>query len=170
LIAKIWLPKVIFPLAKVQEILYKQVVVFALLLVYVSLEGRAPSFNWLWLLPLVIVEYLIIVACAIAGALLVCLAQDFQRLIQLGTLFLLFASGIFWDVRSIPSPEIQSNVLTFNPVAFLLDGYRQVLMWGGAPDVMHLLLLGLVAALACAGLIWWSSRLEQWLALRVLSL
>lgn len=169
LIGQTRLPKVMFPLAKVQESLYRQLAVFALLLMAVLREGIAPGVHWLWLLPLALVQYLLIVACAIAAALLVCAARDFARAIQLGTVFLLFVSGIFWDVRAIPDPLAQQAILTANPLAFILDGYRQVLMRGTAPDALHLAALGGACLLACAALFALVRRLEYWLARQVLS-
>ena len=45
------------------------------------------------------------------GAYLVCLVRDFAKFITLGMTFLLFTSGIFWDVRAIPDPEKAQLVL-----------------------------------------------------------
>jgi lipopolysaccharide transport system permease protein len=41
------------------------------------------------------VDYLMIVACSLAGACLVCIVRDFSMVIPLGMIFLLFTSGIF---------------------------------------------------------------------------
>jgi lipopolysaccharide transport system permease protein len=170
LIGKTALPKLLLPMARVQEGVYRQSAVFAMLLLIVLVAGYEPSWTWLWLLPLALVQYLLIVPCAVAAALLVCVARDFARMVSLGTVFLLFVSGIFWDVRAIPSETTQQFVFAVNPIAFLLDAYRQVLMQGTAPDALHLAVLGAVAALACLATAYAVSRLEQWLALRVLSL
>ena len=48
---------------------------------------------------------------------------------QLCTLALMFGSGIFWDVRDLPE-RAQNLILTWNPLAYLLDAYRQVLLYG----------------------------------------
>ena len=170
LIGQTRLPKALFPMAKIQEGLYRQSAVFLFLIAFVLAWGIEPTWNWLWLLPLMLTQYLVIVPCAILGSLLVCVAQDFMRVIGLGTIFMLFVSGIFWDVRAIPDVETQQLIFTVNPIAFLLDGYRQVLMYGQAPDGVHLFWIaffGLVASKLALVLV---SRLEQWVAMRVLSL
>ena len=169
LIGQTRLPKVIFPLAKVQEALYRQLAVFALLVVAVLSQGIAPGIAWLWLIPLIAVQYLLIVAAAIAAALLVCLARDFVRVIQLATVFLLFMSGVFWDVRAIADTAVQQSILLVNPLAFLLDGYRQVLMYAVAPDPVHLGVLGLLCLALAAAMLLLVGRLEYWLAKQVLS-
>jgi lipopolysaccharide transport system permease protein len=68
--------------------------------------------------------------------------RDFSMLISLGMIFLMFTSGVFWDLRDIPDPHMAQTILVINPMAFLLDSYRQVLMYGAAPDYFHLLMLG----------------------------
>ena len=170
LIGKTNLPKVLLPLARVQEGLYRQSAVFAMLLLIVVATGYPPSVHWLWLLPLAIVQYLLIVPCAIAAALLVCAARDFARIVSLGTVFLLFVSGIFWDVRAVPSAAAQQLIFVVNTMAFLLDGYRQALMFATAPDPLHLAVLAAVGLGLCVVMFYLVARLEQWLALRVLSL
>lgn len=169
LIGQTRLPKALFPLAKVQEGLYRQAAVFLLLVVLVAVDGYAPTIQWLWLLPIAAVQYLLIVACAILAALFVCVARDFLRVVQLGTLFLLFVSGIFWDVRAVQPQAMQDLLLVMNPIAFLLDAYRGVLLYGRAPDVLHLLLLGAGCAAACFAALGLTRRLEHWVAQRVLS-
>jgi lipopolysaccharide transport system permease protein len=60
-------------------------------------------------------------------------------------------------------------ILAVNPIAFLLDAYRGVLMLDQAPDLSHLAALGVVSAaiaLAMANLI---GRKSQLLSLKALN-
>ena len=89
--------------------------------------------------------------------------------ISLLTTFLLFTSGIFWDVREIGNPELTELILLANPLAFLLDAYREVIMYQGQPDLVglgrNLLLFGAIALLMFRYL----RSASQSLALRALS-
>ena len=99
LIARINVPKTLFPMAVIQEGLYKQAAVFALLIAVLIANGYMPSATWLYLLPIVFVNYLMIVACAFIGACLVCMVRDFSMVIS-------WPSIPAWHVRpggSIPS-------------------------------------------------------------------
>ena len=60
----------------------------------------------------------------------------------MGMMFLLFASGIFWDVNLITDLHSRALLMTFNPIAFLIDAYRQILMYDSHYDLPHLLVLG----------------------------
>jgi lipopolysaccharide transport system permease protein len=169
LIGRIHIPKSLFPMAIVQESLYKQATVFALLAAILLLFGYSPSLTWAWIIPVILVNLLLIVAGSLLGAILVCFARDFSMIISLGMIFMLFISGIFWDVRLLDDPAMTDMVLTVNPLAFLLDAYRQVLMHGVRPDPGHLFLLGLLFAAAIVLLLWYMRRASQSLARRALT-
>ena len=169
LIGKIDVPKILFPLGKVQEGLYRQVAVFSVLFLLIGFYGFLPSALWFWMLPIVLVNYLLIVACSFIGAFLVCFFRDISLLISLAMVFLLFTSGVFWDVRTLPNAEMAQLILDVNPIAFLLDAYRGVLMQGRAPDLFHLAILGTISVsiiLAMASLI---RRKSQLLSLKALN-
>ena len=102
---------------------------------------RSPA-TWWYLVPVIFVTYVIIVACAFVGACLVCLARDFIQLISLGMMFLMFTSGIFWDVRALGDPHKTEMVMAMNPLAFIVDCYRQIMMHNTPPDMLHLLTIG----------------------------
>lgn len=168
LIGRIDVPKVLFPMAVLQEGLYKQAAVFVLLFAVVVGSGFGPHASWLWLAPLVLVNYLMILACALAGAFVVCLMFDISLLISLGMTFLLFTSGVFWDVRAL-EPATTQAVLLYNPLAFVIDAYRQILMQHSAPDLWHLGLLGLACAALSALMVYLLQRYSQFIALRAIT-
>ena len=168
LVGKINVPKTLFPMAVVQEGVYRQAAVFVTLGIILLSNGYTMTATWWYLVPLMIVNYVVIVACACLAACLVCLARDFAQLISLGMLFLLFTSGVFWDVRTL-DPEKMKMVLDGNPMAFLLDAYRQIAMHNTAPDMFHLLIIGAAfGALLCVMVLFMRHR-SQYLALRALT-
>lgn len=160
--------KTLFPIATIQEGLYKQVTVFALLFLILAFNGYPPSASWGWLLPLILVNYIAIVACSLVGAFLVCLMYDFNVFINLGMIFLLFTSGIFWDPREL-APATTELVLTLNPIAFLVDAYRQILLVGVAPDPLHLAAVGAGFGLLVWAMVLLIRRSSQFLALKVVT-
>src|SRR5690625_5831908 len=62
------------------------------------------------------------------GAILVCYVRDFKILIGMAMIVMMFMSGIFWDLNHIADPVKRDLLITWNPLAFLIDGYRNVLM------------------------------------------
>lgn len=169
LVGKVNVPKSLFPMSAIHESVYRQSTVYLLLVVILLISGYVPGASWLWMVPVILVTWLMIVGCGLVGAYLVCVWRDFQKIIPLGMTFLLFTSGVFWDVRALGSDEKTQLLLTVNPLAFLLDAHRQVLMVGSAPDITHLLAVGvgfaLLAVLAGATM----KRHTRFLALKVLT-
>ena len=169
LVGKINVPKTLFPMAVVQEGLYRQAAVFLIMFVYLLVSGYEVTTTWFYLLPVMAVNYVMVIACALLGAYLVCMARDFAPLIGLGMMFLLFTSGIFWDVRELSDPQKIETVLNANPMAFMLDAYRQVLMYDTPPDLLHLLTIAAgFGALFCL-MVLVMRRSSQYLALKVLT-
>lgn len=169
LIGRIDIPKTMFPMAIIQEGLYKQSTVFALLFAVLYIYEFLPSFVWLWLIPIILVYYLMIVACSFIGAVLVCFMRDFTMFISLGMLFLMFTSGIFWNVREIGSPRMTELILTYNPMAFILDAFRQVLMYNTAPNLTGLALNALFFGLLLIVIVFIIRKYSQTLALKALT-
>ncbi len=169
LIGRMDMPKTLFPMAVILECSYRQLAVFALMGVFLILDGHMPTWHWLWALPLIAVEGLLIVVCGLLASVLVCIKRDFALLIGLGMLFLLFMSGVFWDLNSIASDETRQALLFWNPVAFLLDSFRQVLLWQQAPNLKHL--GGLAVFLGALLLVTtrWMDRYRYLLAQRVVT-
>jgi lipopolysaccharide transport system permease protein len=168
LVGKINVPKTLFPMAVVQEGVYRQAAVFVMLGIILIINGYTATATWWYLVPLMIVNYVVIVACAFVGACLVCLARDFAQVISLGMIFLMFTSGVFFDVRAL-DPEKTQLVLDLNPIAFLLDAYRQIMMYSTAPDMPHLLTIGVGFGVLLCAMVLFMRRRSQYLALRALS-
>lgn len=149
LLNQVNIPKQFFPYQALQEALYKQWLVFLVLFVVVAYFGYEPSLVWFWVIPLIVVQYLFIALCALIGAFCVSYIRDVRMLISMGVMFMMFASGVFWDVSSITDPQMRELMLTWNPLLFLIDGYRQVLMYGKVYDIQH---LGILAVVLLAGI------------------
>jgi len=168
IISQIDIPKTIFPYAAIQITVYKEIPVFLLLFSMCIYYGYMPSIEWLWLIPLIVAMYLMIVALGLLTAILVCYADDVRMLINMSMLFLMFTSGVFFDISDIRQP-LQGYLLTYNPLAFLCDGFRKILMHKGTYDLQHLLALLGIFSIAIAGLHLLYRNLSRTLAARVVN-
>ena len=110
----------------------------------------------------------LIIGCGLMAALLVCAQRDFQLLISLGMVFLLFMSGIFWDIRSIEDPLLADWLMMLKPLAGLIDSYRQVLMMQQAPEMNRLAVILIEAAVLIGLALLSYRRLHYWVAKRAL--
>ena len=169
LIAQVYLRKELLPMAVIHQGFYRQVVIFAFLLILLLVGGYAPGSVWLWLVPIALIQALLVAGCGMLAALMVCLQRDFRFVVQMGTLFLLFMSGVFWDINAIADETARQWLLRLNPLAALIDAYRQVLMLGSQPN-LSILSWALFEAVVLMGMaIWLYGRLQFWIARRVVA-
>lgn len=168
IISQIDIPKTIFPYAAIQITLYKEIPVFLLLFAMCVYYDYMPTIEWLWLIPLFIVMYLMIVVFGLLTAIFVCYADDVRMLINMAMLFLMFSSGIFFDITTIHQP-LQDYLIIYNPLAFLCDGFRKILMHKGTYDIGHLLVLFGIFSAAIAGLHLLYRNMSRTLAARVVN-
>ena len=169
LVAQLRIPQALFPIATVIEGAYRQSVVFGFLLVFLLLSDYPLTPAWIWLMPVMLLNVILITGCAMAAALLVCWQRDFRLLIQLGTVFMLFVSGIFWDINTIQNTELVTWLMRLNPMAALIDAYRQILLHGLAPDAHMMLWAMSEAVLLLTAMALCFQRFQFWMARRVIS-
>ena len=163
LISRMDMPKTLFPVAVILECSYRQLAVFALMGVFLILDGHMPTWHWLWALPLIAVEGLLIVVCGLLASVLVCIKRDFALLMAWVCCFCCLCP-VFGTEQHCQRQNPGSAVL--ESVAFLLD--IQVLLQQ-APNLKHL--LGLAVFLGALLLVTtrWMDRYRYLLAQRVVT-
>jgi len=139
IIAQRRISKWLFPIINCHEASYKQLVSFSVLFSAIFIAGYAPSLNWLQLVPLIALNYALICSVALLLSVLVTYAPDFKMAIQFLVMGLMFTSGIFWDVNLIQDPNLKELLMTLNPIASLIDGYRQVLIYNNLLNIKYML-------------------------------
>lgn len=144
LISQTYLPKPFFPLVIIGQALVKQAFVFLLLFVFLFAYDYFPSIGWLWLIPIVITQLLLIIAISFIVAFLVPFARDIQYLIDAGLRMTMFGSGIFYSYKQVILPE-HREIFLMNPMANLITSYRRVLMEDIEPLIGSLAIISLVS-------------------------
>ncbi|WP_213876538.1 ABC transporter permease [Pseudomonas sp. dw_358] len=152
-VKKVVFPLEILPVVTLGAALFHSLVsVFVLLLAYTAFQG-VPHVTVL-LAPLVILPLLLMtLGFAWMLASLGVYLQDVGQTTGIITTIMLFLSPVFFPVHSLPV-QYQSIIL-LNPLTFIIEQMREVLVWGRLPDFFGLGIY-LVAALlvAAAGYAW----------------
>lgn len=82
--------------------------------------------------------------------------RDVSQVVSIVTTILLFTSPVFYPVSALP-PQYQTVMLA-NPLTFIIEQARNVLIWGHAPDWAGLGVYSAVAGFLCwAGFAWFQS-------------
>lgn len=151
LMMQVHLPKIILPTVGILQDAIKQVVVMALLLLFLSLSGIEQSWCWIALPLLMVTQILFISACAYLVAAVVPFLPDLKFLVSAALQMLFFASGIFYDDKMIP--EQYHSLFYLNPIANLLRNYRNMLLHNQWPDWQWMLIVA--AGSLCIIFIMW---------------
>jgi ABC-2 type transport system permease protein len=111
--------------------------------------------------PVAMLVFLLLVACAFSlfGFVLGVWAKGFEQLQVIPLLIvtpLTFLGGAFYSLDMLPEPW--RTVTLFNPVAYLISGFRWTFF--GTADVSPLVSLAVTAAFlaACLATVWWIFR------------
>ena len=145
LISKHRFPKILLPSVTVLTVTIKFLIAFSLLQVFLLIYGIQPSVHIWAVLPLLLLQFLLVSACAYLSCLLTTFIPDFKFIIPNLMRFGLFLSGVFYSIDQLP--EQYQRYFDFNPMAVLLTSYRDALMYHQWPDIEKLLPILAFAAL-----------------------
>ena len=132
IISNFRLPKLMFPLISVASATLKQGFVFLIVLMVMGF-AVGPSFAWFHLPILAFAQFLLILATASIVAIACCYLRDLRFVISSGLTLLMFCSGLFFPIDSMPA-ELQPY-FRLNPMAVMLEQYRLVLLYQTAADL-----------------------------------
>jgi lipopolysaccharide transport system permease protein len=145
LITQLKFNKAILPTVKIATATFKSSLIFTTLLITFWVLGIKPTVNYLYLPLMLATQGLLIFACSYLIAAIVPFLPDMKNLIAHSTRVLMYLSGILYPLSSIP--EQYKELFLLNPIAFLVHSYRQILIYGEAPDINHLLVVALCSSL-----------------------
>lgn len=159
LLQQVAISPVFFPAVSVIQSSLKQIPVFIVLLVFLFALGHYPTLAWFAILPLLLLQLALIASLAILLALIVPFIKDLLIIIPTGMTLLLFVSGIFFDLSTLP-PDVHQWFL-LNPLANLIEQYRSILIHGEWPDFFKLIQLLITVMVFSILAVWLYSKLHS---------
>jgi lipopolysaccharide transport system permease protein len=162
LMNQLFIPKFFFPLVLIIQTTVKQILVVAILLLFLLATAHTVTVHWLALVPILLVQLLFMMPLAAAAALSVVYIRDFRLLIPTVIQFLFFASGIFFSLENVP--EQYKLYVLFNPMAGIIKASRDVLLTNQWPDWSYLFVVATVSMVSLALMLLIYRRGEQGIA------
>ena len=132
IISQMPLPKLLFPFTSVLSASLKHVFVFAIVMIVMA-SSFGPSYAWFYLPVLLLTQFALILAFACSAAFFCCLIRDARFVVRSGLTLMMFCSGIFFAVDTMPVGYQQ--VFRLNPMATLIEDYRLIFLAGAVPDL-----------------------------------
>ncbi len=143
LLRQVQIPAWLFPVIKVSANTVKFVIVFTVLLFFLWITGFVPNLNYLYMLEIVLIQFLLINGVVLCLASVVPFIPDIRVIVDNLLLGMFFVTGIFFPISMIPEP-IQSY-LSLNPMVKIIQNSREILINNNAPNQMDLLYVLVIA-------------------------
>jgi len=150
--------RVVFPLellawSLVGSALFNALVALIVWAFAATITGHAPGWTALWIplvwLPLLLLAMGVTWFLASVGVYL----RDINHVIGLVTMVLLFLSPIFYRLDAVPADV--RLLVQLNPLTFIVEQTREVLVWHHPPDVPRLAMAVVIGFLVAGlGLVW----------------
>lgn len=153
LISQVNFPKLVLPSINIVMDTFKFSIVFILLLITLWTLGYPPTISYIYL-PLILgLQLLLNYACGLIASSLIPFVPDLSNLIPHLLRLGMYGSGILYTVSSLPT-NIQ-NALAYNPMVWIIQSYRDVLMYNQAPEATRLAIYacGVISLYALARLL-----------------
>ena len=141
ILKKVYFPREILPISIVTSETVNFLISTVIILGFVIFGGLGIS-KYIIFYPLVLLaQYLLLIAISFIVSSISVYIRDLQHLIGVALQLLFYAAPIVYSPEVIP-PEYQW-ILTLNPMAYIINGYRDIFYYQTMPDIASL--FGLIA-------------------------
>jgi lipopolysaccharide transport system permease protein len=128
----IYLPKIVLPLIVIITTTWKFLFLFALLLIWVWATGHAPNAAYAALPVLLVLQFVLTTSCSLLVAAIMPYFPDARITVDAALRSLMLISGIFFGIEKLPAAYHAYFYL--NPMAILIEAYRNILLHGIWPS------------------------------------
>ena len=159
LITKIYFPRLAIPLSTVFAALVDFGVSLVVLFGVMAYYRYWPTWNTLWLVPIVLLTILTALAVGLWFSALNVQYRDIQHMVPFIIQVWMYASPIVYPIETIPA-GIWRVLYGLNPMVGVIQGFRWALLGGSPPDLTMLISVGVVLVLFVSGL-YYFRRMEK---------
>jgi lipopolysaccharide transport system permease protein len=143
LMKKMRFPRITLPTIVVGSCLLNNLLLFAAQLALFALLGQMPYLQMLWLIPLTLVGATLALGIGLVLGVLNVFVRDIGQIVPIILQIWFWFTPVVYPMNIIPE-EFRSMLLV-NPMFYIVDGYHNVLVYGSAPDLSLVAIVGAVA-------------------------
>lgn len=147
LINKVYCPREVFPLSSIGTAAVDGGISLVLLVLLFIGYGTGPTAEAVWVPVLFVVQVAFTVGITLVLSSLVVYLRDLRQILPLALQFALFATPVAYSFQQISSAW-RPLAAAVNPLAPVIEGYRQTVLFGSLPD------WDLVGIAAAASAVW----------------
>ncbi|MGW6914242.1 ABC transporter permease [Kitasatospora sp. NPDC054939] len=134
LLNKVYCPREVFPLATMLVATVDMLIGTAVLGLLFLVFWTAPAATLLWVIPLLGIQFAFTYGIALILSVAVVYLRDVRHLLPIITQMGVFATPVAYPLGQIPD-YLQKVYVGINPLGAVIEGYRNALLYGAAPEL-----------------------------------
>ncbi len=142
IVNQVALPKAIFPLSFTLTQLFNFMFGLIVIAIFLIIYGVIPTVHVFYLPLIIVIQLTAHIALGLVLGYITIFVRDIENLMTYITRIFFYASPIIWEggrlLRSGKVPDWLVPFIEYNPVAILVESYRDILMHHQAPDLVAL--------------------------------
>lgn len=136
LITKIYFPREIFPIASISACLL-DFLVAGILFVFMMFYYHIQLSWYVLFVPFIVcIQILFTLGIAFFGSAVIVFFRDVRYIVPLGLQLWMFVTPVVYPTNIVPAKYLSMYML--NPMAGIMDSYRQVILYRNPPDIKYL--------------------------------
>lgn len=139
LVTKVYIPKYILLLSKSYTYLFKMFISYLIVFVLMFFQGVTFTYHIFLIIPITIVVYVLSFGIGLILMHYGVLLNDLANLTRIALRMVFYLSGVFYNLRQRLGGTLQYVLLRGNPIAFIMDELRKVLLEARMPSFEGLL-------------------------------
>lgn len=147
ILKKVYFPREILPISVVTSETVNFLISTIIIIGFVLFGGLGISKHIIFYPLVLIAQYLLILAIAFIVSSISVYIRDLQHLIGVALQLLFYAAPIVYAPESIP--EEFKWILDYNPMTYIINGYRDIFYNQVTPDIISLLILIAISIVLC---------------------
>lgn len=160
LVTKVYFPREILPLAAVLSAMVDFAAATIAFGVLAAVFRVTPTWAYLYLLPLVLIQLTLALAVTMVLSAINVSYRDVRYALPLVTQLWLYATPVIYPLSIVPT-QYRAAYLVLNPMAPVVESYRQVLAAGQPPDSDLLIMSSLSSVVLLYVGYWYFKRAER---------
>lgn len=163
IISKVYLPKVIFPITTSVTQMVNFCFALSVIVLYLVFARRVPGVEVLWLPFIMLIQFLFLLAVSMVISYWSVFIRDIENLLTHITRLLFYASPVIWE-RGMLERALSGKydwIVDFNPVAIIINSYRNIFLNHANPFFGPLLCIGGFSLVIIVFMTYYYSRNEH---------
>ncbi len=149
LVTKVYIPKYILLLSKSFTYLFKMGISIVIAFLLMMYQHVPITWHMIFIIPLIILLYVFSFGVGLILMHFGVTFNDLANLTNIGLRMLFYVSGVFYNIKKRLKGNLSNILLFANPIAFIMNELRKVLIYGKLPNFMFMGIWLLVGLLLC---------------------